>query len=248
MSGLVVKTAVVPNSPVVAEPVVANDGWFPDIDPARLRVEHRIRDNITAERLRGAIIGAIVTVGNQLAVWQVASAVTTPSKLADVPAPKIDGTSRNVLLYLRAIGAYLSMSARSVTGMGRPITGIAGQASLLTISRTSRGPTRFLRSCAPATTASVLQRSRPEPTALQSVRSTTCCRVITAPPIFLIQANEPVSSIVGRWSGGVHGPARDGVMARSWCASCSLVMSRQCSLSFCRIGRRRTCSASGCRR
>lgn len=106
MSGLVVKTAVVPNTPVVVEAVIANDGWFPDIDPAKLRAEYRIRDNVTAERLRGAIIGAIVTVGNQVAVWQAARMALTPTGLADVPAPKIDGISRNVLLYGRAIGAY----------------------------------------------------------------------------------------------------------------------------------------------
>ncbi len=106
MSGLVVKTAVVPNSPPPIEATIVNDGWFPDIDPAKLRAEHRIRDNVTAERLRGAIIGAIVTTGNQLAAWQATRMATTPTALADVPAPKINGTSRNVLLYLRAIGAY----------------------------------------------------------------------------------------------------------------------------------------------
>lgn len=107
MSGLVVKTAVVPGTPPVTEAVIVNDGWFPNIDPVHLRAEHRIRDSVTPERLRGAVIGAIITVGNQLAAWQASQMAAAHASLAAVPAPQIDGTSRFVLLYARAIGAYV---------------------------------------------------------------------------------------------------------------------------------------------
>lgn len=107
MSSLIVKTAVVPGTPPVTEAVIVNDGWFPNIDPVQLRAEHRIRDSVTPERLRGAIIGAIITVGNQLATWQANQITAAHASLEAVPAPQIDGKSRFVLLYARAIGAYV---------------------------------------------------------------------------------------------------------------------------------------------
>jgi len=88
------------------EAPIQNDGWFPDVDPQQLRKERRIRDSVTPERLRNAIIGAIITVGNQLADWQAGKIAVAPLALDDVPSTKIDGISRLVLLYHRAIGAY----------------------------------------------------------------------------------------------------------------------------------------------
>lgn len=107
MSSLVVKSSVVPGTPPITEAVVVNDGWFPNVDPVQLRAEHRIRDSVTPERLRAAIIGAIVTVGNQLTDWQARQMAAAHASLAAVPATKIDGTSRFMLLYVRAIGAYV---------------------------------------------------------------------------------------------------------------------------------------------
>ena len=106
MSGLVVKTAVVPGAPPTVEAVVVSDGWFPSVDPAKTRDEYRIRDNVTPARLRKAIIGAILSVGNQLAVWQAAQMLSGRASLESVPARQVDGTSRLVLLYARAIGSY----------------------------------------------------------------------------------------------------------------------------------------------
>jgi len=106
MSSLVVKTAVVPGNPPAEEAPVVNDGWFPDIDPAKVRGEYRIRDNVTPDRLRKAIVGAILSTGSQLAAWQIVQMTAGHSSLAHVPALQLDGTSRLVLLYARAIGAY----------------------------------------------------------------------------------------------------------------------------------------------
>jgi hypothetical protein len=125
MSGLIVKTAVVPGTAPVVEAPIENDGWFPDIDPAALRKEQRIRDSVTAERLRAAIIAAIITVGNQLAAWQAGRMTSTPTKLADVPSPKIDGESRYVLLYHAAIAAYAK--SKLVEGYRDTDTTTAGQ-------------------------------------------------------------------------------------------------------------------------
>jgi hypothetical protein len=85
---------------------VTNDGWFPDVDPAEVKNEQRIPDGITAPRLRSAIIAAIITVGNELADWQGRQLAAGYRSLAAVPAPRLDGQSRNVLLYQRAVAAY----------------------------------------------------------------------------------------------------------------------------------------------
>lgn len=82
--------------------IIAGD-WFPDIDPAQVRVAHRIREAVTAARLRAALIAAIITVGNDLAGWQ---ANQSAASLAEVPSQQIDGQSRLVHLYRRAVALY----------------------------------------------------------------------------------------------------------------------------------------------
>jgi hypothetical protein len=125
MSGLVVKTAVVPGTVPAVEAVVVNDGWFPDIDPVTLRQAYRIRDNVTPERLRTAIVGAIFTADNQLAAWRRDRMAEGHTNLGLVPTTLIDGKSRFVLLYARAIGAYTK--AELVEGYRDIDTTTAGQ-------------------------------------------------------------------------------------------------------------------------
>jgi len=81
--------------------------WFPDVDPAAIRRAHRIRDDVTAERLRAALVAAIITIGNDLELW---SALQPSASLAEVNdrdlrgnARTIDGKPRLVILYLRAV-------------------------------------------------------------------------------------------------------------------------------------------------
>ncbi|MEG3182135.1 head completion/stabilization protein [Sphingomonas sp. LT1P40] len=97
--------SIVPPPATAGETPVTNDGWFPPIDPADIRATMRIRDSVTPERLRGAIVGAIIAVGNQLAAWKAAKVAAGAPTLADVVADQIDGQSRTVLLYHRAIAA-----------------------------------------------------------------------------------------------------------------------------------------------
>lgn len=106
MSGFGCPPLLAPAPAAPAETVITNDGWFPDVDPAAARAGLRVKDGVTAERLRRALIGAIVTVGNQLADWQRTQRGAGHASLATVPAPVLDGRSRLVLLYERAIGAY----------------------------------------------------------------------------------------------------------------------------------------------
>ena len=106
MSGFSCPPSLMPAPIVSTEAPIRNDGWFPDIDPAELRAARRIRDVITPDRLKLAVHGAMLTVGNQLAAWQAAHLLAGIGDLATVPSRKLGDTSRLVLLYTRAIGAY----------------------------------------------------------------------------------------------------------------------------------------------
>lgn len=86
-----------------ASAVIANDGWFPDIDPALFREQQRIREAVTPARAREALIAAILAVGLDLAGWAAGHRAAGAAKLEEIAAPKIDGTSKLVLLYRRAV-------------------------------------------------------------------------------------------------------------------------------------------------
>ncbi len=106
MSGFSCPPLLAPAPAAPAELPIVNEGFFPDVDQADARVALRLKDGTTPERLRRALIGAIITVNDQLAGWrrdQVAAGYLT---LAAVPAPMIDGKSRLLLLYARAITSY----------------------------------------------------------------------------------------------------------------------------------------------
>ncbi|AOH83613.1 head completion/stabilization protein [Sphingomonas panacis] len=106
MSGFVCTPSIIPPASTTVEAPIANDGWFPDVDVASLRASLRLRDSVTPERLRGSALNAIITVGDQLVAWQAARAAAGHASLGAVPAPMLDGQSRLVLLYARAVAAY----------------------------------------------------------------------------------------------------------------------------------------------
>ncbi|BCA60249.1 head completion/stabilization protein [Sphingomonas sp. HMP6] len=97
--------SIIPAIDATPEAVITNDGWFPDVDPALLRLQVRIRDSVTPERLREAILGAMISIGNVLAAWRLPLEMSGIASLADVPAAQLGGESRLVLLYRRAIAA-----------------------------------------------------------------------------------------------------------------------------------------------
>ena len=75
------------------EPPIANDGFWPDIDPAEARARMRIDGTVTAPRLRAALVEAIAATNAQLATWQADQVAAGHATLAAVPAPSIDGAS-----------------------------------------------------------------------------------------------------------------------------------------------------------
>jgi hypothetical protein len=91
------------NGTAANEPTIENDGFWPAIDPAALRARIRLDGAASAERLRAAIIAAVLTANDELAPWQAQQIAAGHAKLEDVPAPKVDSKSRLVQLYLRVV-------------------------------------------------------------------------------------------------------------------------------------------------
>lgn len=92
-----------PAAPIEAEPALINDGFFPDIDLADIRETVRVTTNITSPRLRQAAIGAVLSVGIDLAGFKAQAMADGFTSLADVPADQIDGKSVQVMRYARAV-------------------------------------------------------------------------------------------------------------------------------------------------
>ena len=85
------------------EPVIRNDGWFPDIDPAHVRSFCRLDGTVTPERLRPALVDAILATNAELQGFKAEKLAAGHESLAQVPAPTVDGKSANEHHYLRAI-------------------------------------------------------------------------------------------------------------------------------------------------
>ena len=99
---------VLPDEDAPAPALIVNDGFFPDIDPAMFREQHRIRDAVTPARAREALIAAILSVYRDLSAFALQHRAAGTMRLADVRFPDgsvsmIDGTSTLVLLYRRAV-------------------------------------------------------------------------------------------------------------------------------------------------
>lgn len=85
------------------EPVIVNDGWFPDINPAQVRAACRLDGTVTVERLRPALVDAILSVNNELESFKAEQQQTGADSLEQVPAPQVDGQSAKLLHYKRAV-------------------------------------------------------------------------------------------------------------------------------------------------
>ncbi len=92
--------------PPADEGVITNDGFFPDIAPADIRADARISANVTAPRLRAAILGAIMSVEYDLRAFAARSIAAGHVTLADVPSPQLDGQSLQLIRYHRAVSLY----------------------------------------------------------------------------------------------------------------------------------------------
>jgi hypothetical protein len=95
-------------------PVSAGD-WFPTIAPADVRAVMRLGDTVTPDRLRAAIVAAIATVLVDLDDWLAEQTALGVAKLADVPAPQIDGESTKEHAWRRAVMSYAAADLAEVS-------------------------------------------------------------------------------------------------------------------------------------
>ncbi len=84
-------------------PDITNGGFWPVVKPDEIRARMRLDGAIAPDRLRAAVVAAILMVNDDLVLWRAKQEAAGFATLADVPAEKVDGTSRLVLLYQRAI-------------------------------------------------------------------------------------------------------------------------------------------------
>ena len=102
MSGFV---ATAP-SPPAADPqdAIANDGWFPPLSMANTRNAMRLDGTVTPERLRAALVNAMMDINRQLRAFKAERAALGQASLEAASAGElVDGQPRLVLLYLRAV-------------------------------------------------------------------------------------------------------------------------------------------------
>lgn len=77
--------------------------FWPDISIADLRADQRVDDVVTDARCRKAIRAGIETALIDLRAWQAGRIELGYASLSDVPAEEIDGVSRLVLCWHRAV-------------------------------------------------------------------------------------------------------------------------------------------------
>lgn len=90
--------------PATEETPISAGAFWPAVDPAKVRDEHRIDTTITPPRLRSVLIEAIASVNAELAAWRIANIAAGVTALGDVTAESIDDQSILVHRYLRAVG------------------------------------------------------------------------------------------------------------------------------------------------
>lgn len=86
-----------------AEPDITNAVFYPDISPTDCRNAVRLEQNITAERLRMALVEAIKFVNTQLNQWKLDQMAVGIGVLEEVNADQIDGESEHVSSYRSAV-------------------------------------------------------------------------------------------------------------------------------------------------
>lgn len=100
MSFIATEPVTAPQQP--PQDVVANDGFFPDIDLQRLRGTARLDGTVTDDRLRNAVVEAIISVNTELVAWKAQQQLAGAIAVAQLE-PKVDGEAVQMRRYLTAI-------------------------------------------------------------------------------------------------------------------------------------------------
>ena len=102
MSGFVATAPVPPATD--PQDAIENDGWFPSLSIAATRNAVRLDGTVTPERLRAALVNAMLNINRQLRGFKAERSAAGQASLEAASAGEsIDGQPRLVLLYLRAV-------------------------------------------------------------------------------------------------------------------------------------------------
>ena len=93
-----------------AEPLIENDGWFPDVSPVDVRAQARLDGTVTAPRLRAALLHAMADVNTELAHWRAAHRAAGVYRLEDLPGAELGGQSVWLVYYQQAIVSHVQCS------------------------------------------------------------------------------------------------------------------------------------------
>ena len=95
---------VIPPRPV-AEAVITNTDFFPNVEPLRIRELLRLEHTVTPVRLRTAIIDGMAETNAELRDYRSEQMALGYDSLDAVPADEIDGESVRCFYYLQAVTA-----------------------------------------------------------------------------------------------------------------------------------------------
>lgn len=97
-----------------ADQVIKNNGFWPDIEPARFRDSQRVDSTVTAARLENALIAAMHESNRTLSNWQAMQLKAGFTRASGVPVESWQAQGIWVDLYLRAVYS-LAMASLSET-------------------------------------------------------------------------------------------------------------------------------------
>ena len=80
--------------------IIANDGFYPDLDLTAFKAETGQGDVFPPARLVATLQAAMIEINASIIAWRVDQ--TAPC-LAEIPAPDYGGISEKILLYTRAV-------------------------------------------------------------------------------------------------------------------------------------------------
>ena len=89
------------STPIVDE--IENEDWFPNLYLPTLRQTMRLDGTVTDARLLMAVVGAILHVNSELAIWKAKQQAEGYTHLIMVPATLINRESRLLAYYWRAV-------------------------------------------------------------------------------------------------------------------------------------------------
>lgn len=89
-----------------AQSPLANDPFWPAIDPDHFRLVMRIDGTVTAERVRDSLADAMLSTNGELAAWQAAQLDAGYATAASTPSASIDGEHAHLVRYRRAVYSF----------------------------------------------------------------------------------------------------------------------------------------------